>query len=128
MIEAAIRAHLIADAGLSALIDARVYPLQLPQRPALPAVTYQRISSTPTQHRDAAAAAHKRTRFQFDCWAADYDAAAAVRTALEAALGTLAQASEPRIDVALLQSERDNIDAAAGRWRATLDYFIWHLA
>lgn len=126
MIEAAIRAHLIADAGLTALVGSRVYPMQLPQRPTLPAVTYQRISSTPTQHRGAAAAGHERTRFQFDCWASDYDTTLAVRAALAAAMGTLVQANNPRIDVALLQGERDNIDTAAGRWRATLDYFIWH--
>lgn len=126
MIEAAIRAHLIADAGLAALVGARVYPLQLPQRPTLPAVTYQHISTLPTQHRDNPYAHHERSRYQFDCWAGDYDSTLAVRAALAAAMGTLAQTDDLRIDVALLQGKRDNIDTAAGRWRATMDYFIWH--
>lgn len=125
-IEAAIRTHLIGDAGLATLIGARVYPVQLPQRPTLPAITYQRISTLPTQDRGDAAASHARTRYQFDCWAADYDGLLAVRTALVTALGTVAQASNPRIDVALQQSQSDGIDTAAGRWRVTMDYFIWH--
>lgn len=126
MIEAAIRTHLIGDAGLAALVAARVYPVQLPQRPTLPALTYQRISTVPTQTRGEAAANHERTRFQIDCWAADYDSMLAVRTALGAALGTLAQAANPRIDVALKQNGREGLDTASGRWRATVDYFIWH--
>lgn len=126
MIEAAIRAHLIADAGLSALIGARVYPVQLPQRPTLPAITYQDISTLPTQHRDNPYPKHRRSRYQFDCWAGDYDTTLAVRVALEAAMGDIAQVSEPRIDVALLQNGQGNVVPAAGRWRATLDYFIWH--
>lgn len=126
MIEAAIRTHLIGDAGLAALVAARVYPVELPQRPTLPAITYQQISSLPTQTRDEAEAKHERTRFQFDCWAADYDSMLAVRTALGAALGTLAQAANPRIDVALKQNGHGGLDKPSGRWRATVDYFIWH--
>jgi hypothetical protein len=46
---------------------------------------------------------------------------------METAMGTLAQASGPRIDVALLQNGRNGeFDAASGRWRASLDYFVWH--
>lgn len=126
-IEAAIRAHLIGDAGLAALVGARVYPTHLPQKPTLPAITYQFISTLPTQDRDDPQASHRRSRCQFDVWAGDYDATLAVRAALETAMGTLAQASGPRIDVALLQNGRNgDFDAAAGRWRASLDYFVWH--
>lgn len=125
-IEAALRAHLVADAGLAPLVGQRIYPQQLPQKPALPAVTYRRVSTVPTQHRDNPYARHRRARYQFDCWAGDYDTTLSVKAALAVAMGTLAQASNPRIDVALQQDDRDIVDDSTGRWRASLDYFIWH--
>ena len=124
-IESALYAHLTTDVGLAALVGARVYPLALPQQPTLPALTYQRISTSPTQHRDSAEPQHSRIRMQIDCWAASYDSALSVRAAVRAAMGTVAQASSPRIDAALLADDTDTYDPAPGRWRATLDYFIW---
>jgi hypothetical protein len=37
----------LADAGLSAIIGTRFYPIQFPQNPTLPAAVYQRISTVP---------------------------------------------------------------------------------
>lgn len=125
-IEEALRAHLIADVGLAALIDSRVYPVQLPQRPLLPSVTYTRISTRPLSHRDAQQPSYSRPRFQLDVWASSYSQCVAVRSALRTAMGTLKQNSNPRIDVALLQDDRDDYEAEPGRWRAILDYFVWH--
>ena len=65
-IEEVIVSKLKAHSGLAALVGAWVYPAPLPQRPTLPAVTYQRISTTPYQTRDSAKADYERPRFQFD--------------------------------------------------------------
>ena len=43
-IEEAIYGALTAHAGLSALVDDRVYPMVLPQDATRPAVTYMRVS------------------------------------------------------------------------------------
>lgn len=45
--EADIRALLLANAGVSALIGTRLYPLRLPAEVVLPAGTFQRITTTP---------------------------------------------------------------------------------
>jgi hypothetical protein len=45
MIEAALRAVLIAHPDVAALAGGRIYPLILPQNPTLPAIAYQRISN-----------------------------------------------------------------------------------
>lgn len=126
MIEAALFGHLSTDAGLSALVSTRVYPVQLPQDADLPAVTFQRISTRPVTHRDSTVPTYSRPRYQFNCWAASFDDAVTLRAALRAAMGTLAQASGPRIDVALMQDDRDVVEATPGRWVASLDYFVWH--
>ena len=68
-------------AGLSALISSRVYPGQLPQRPTLPSVTYQRVSTILVATRDNSGRANlERPRYQFDCWATTRKAARAPRT------------------------------------------------
>lgn len=125
-IEEVIVTKLTAHVGLSALIGARLYPLTLPQRPTLPAVTYQRISTKTEPTRDEPHASLERPRFQFDIWGASYASARAVAQQLRVALPMLAQASNPRVDVALLQDDQDAYEAETERWRAILDVFIWH--
>ena len=44
MFEEALYRHLINFTGVKAIVVARVYPLMLPQKCLLPAVTYQKIS------------------------------------------------------------------------------------
>lgn len=125
-IEAAIRTHLLTVTGLTNLVVARIYPGKLPQTPTLPAVVFTRISTAPVQDRSSATPVFSRGRWQFDCWATTYDGANALRLALRPALGGIAQASGPRIDVALMQDDRDIEEPETARWRAVLDYFIWY--
>ncbi len=124
-VESALYTHLTTDAGLAAVISTRVYPLALPQQPTLPAVTYQRISTVAINHRGSPEPKFSQIRMQFDCWAASYDSMVTARAALRAAMGTLAQASSPRIAVALLADDQETFDPSPARWRATLDYHIW---
>lgn len=119
-------AHLRADAGLSALVGARIYPVQLPQRATLPALTYTRVSRSATRHRSSPRAGHHRSRIQFDVWANDYGGVLAARSALFDAMGALTRTGEPRIDVSLVQDDRDALEAESGRWRAIVDYMISH--
>ena len=125
-VEAAIVAHLKADSSLSAQVGGRVFPAQLPQPATLPAITYVRISRLATQHRSNMRAKHHRSRIQFDIWAASYASMQTVKSAFMDAMALLPQASNPRIDVALIQDDRDNLDADTERQRATIDYFVWH--
>ena len=47
MIEKAVRTVLLACSDVTDLINNKVYPLIIPQRETLPAVTYKRITTTP---------------------------------------------------------------------------------
>ena len=64
-IEPALRAYVLADPAVSALIGTRWYPVVLPQSTAFPAVTYQRITTTRvgSHHGPSGLAA---ARFQID--------------------------------------------------------------
>lgn len=122
-----IYTKLTSYAGLAALIGTRVYPSQLPQRVALPAITYLRITTSAVATRDdSGRASLERPRFQFDCWGTTRKQARSVAAVLRHALGTFPQASAPRVDVALLANDFDDFEPDTKRHRAIVDVFIWH--
>ncbi len=138
-IGAALRAHLLDDAAIVARVDARVYPLRLPQpKPApavnLPAITYQRISGFRFAHlRGAEALA--RPRYQVDCYAQTHDAAQAlgslVRQRLNGFSGNWSDEESPETVihvVVLFDSEQDlfDPDILGGSARHSADYFVFH--
>lgn len=122
-IEQALRAHLLAHVGLAALVGSRVYPLLVPKDAALPAVTYQRISTVPTQHRGSVE--HGRIRMQIDGWAGSFGGAVALREQIRDAMAQFRRTAAPRVDVALLQDDRDLREPDSERWRASMDYMIY---
>jgi hypothetical protein len=124
-IEERLSTALTGYAGLAALIGDRVYPVQIPQEPTLPAVGYLRVSTMPVQRRDANPPTYTRARFQLDGWAGDFDAMIALRKQIRAAMGAFVLATVPRVDVALLAGDRDFYEEDTLRWRCTLDYMIY---
>lgn len=130
----ALRAHLLADATLAAVVTARIYALRLPQKPTLPAVVLQRISGFRWKHlRGSGALA--RPRFQVDSWAQTHDAAselgAVVRQRLEGFTGEWPIGGSPPVTVrvsVLFEDERDLFeeDVLGGLCRHSADYFLFH--
>jgi hypothetical protein len=49
-IDAALRAKLVATSGVTTLVSTRIYPDELPQGSALPAIRYSLISDVPDRH------------------------------------------------------------------------------
>lgn len=83
-----LRTYLLANAGVKALIAARMYPSALPQQPTLPAVVYQQISGTHCQSLGGVLTAGSR-RIQLDAYAATRLAADGLMAAIVAALRLL---------------------------------------
>jgi hypothetical protein len=121
-LEEALKAQLVGYAELNALISGRVYPLVLSENATLPAVTYQRISTSALRHRNVASLG--RVRFQVDGWTLKYSEAVSLRTHIRAALEGWQRDSLPRVDVALLEDDRDLREPATGRYRASLDFML----
>jgi len=69
--EEALFAHLKAFTGLKSLVDERIYPLVLPQKAVLPAVTYQKISGE-RLHKLQGDTGFTRPVYQLSCWAENY--------------------------------------------------------
>ena len=83
-IETELYTRLTTHAGLSALIGTRAYPLHLPQKPTLPAVTYHRVSAIRVSAMGADTGL-VRPRFQIDVWAEEYITQGATTGAREVA-------------------------------------------
>lgn len=118
MIESDLKAYLAADAAVAALVGSRIYPLKLPQAPALPAITYQKVSG-PRVISLSGYSGLSHPRLQIDCWAATYDQVKALSAAVVAALDAYPGAI-------MNDDGRDNYQPDVELPRVTIDFTIWH--
>lgn len=118
MIEATIYATLKNDAGVTALVSSRIYPVVMPEGTALPAVVYQRISTNPVASLDGDSGLDL-VRMQISSWGKSYSSAkvlaAAVRTSLVGA-----NALKLRTE-----SEQDDYDPETRLHRVISDFIVW---
>ena len=124
-IEQGLYAHLSSHAGLTALVGDRIYPLVLPQKVALPAVVYQRISLWQTYTHNGASLA--RPRFQNTCvgrtYAEAHDVAAQVRDALSGYRGMMGSVA---VEAAFIDNEREDYEPETDSYIRQVDVIIWH--
>jgi len=112
-------------AGLSEEIDDRLYPMVLPQKVTLPAVTYMRVSTPRNLAFERSFIPYPR--FQFDCWAESYERAKDVAAQIVAALdiygGTM---GDYTVQVSIIEDERDFYEPATKVWHSMVEAVIWH--
>ena len=112
-------ASLHADAGLTALVGARLYPNDAPPDPVVPFVIYYEFA-TPREQLMSNAVGVSKPRIQYSTYADTYADALAVTDALRAAVLTLPY---PLV----LEDERGNQDVTTGLHRRDLDVRIVHV-
>lgn len=118
MIEEDIVATLNSDPTFSALIADRLYPLFRPQNDPIPAVVYQRTSTTPENslggfsHLD-------QVRIQFQCFAQTVAEAKQLAGILRDALD-----ADPSLKATCVYVA-DDIDADTRNFRVFVDYNFW---
>lgn len=118
--EIAVRAHLINDPDVKALVDTRIYPDALPQGVTYPAIRYQRID-TPRTYTKGGYTGLSRPRLQIDCYATTYVAARNLATAVRAAM-------ERYPGPAVCENEQDGYEETPDPpvYVRTLEFRIWH--
>jgi hypothetical protein len=84
VIEANIYSVLAADPGIAALAGTRIYPIELPEGPTLPALTYKMIYGLPKP--TFSTSGMKRSRVQIDSRGSSYGDAVTLRQAVIVAL------------------------------------------
>lgn len=109
-VEPRIVAKLKGTNAVTALVSTRVYPMRMAASVALPAVTYQRISTTPQNHATGTLTG-QTARVQIDCWAASYAGAKGVAGAVRDALsGWSDNSGTPVVIMSHLIDEQDDAE------------------
>lgn len=128
-IESALYDRLAAASGLTALVSARIYPLQAPQGDETPYVVWQRIGGRRIGNLAGASRVALAT-FQVACYATTFLAARAVADQVRYALnGYNGTQSGQVIRVISIAADRDDIDfsePATPLYRAITDYLVPH--
>lgn len=112
-----LRAALIADAAVAALVNARVFPSVIPQDATFPAVRYMVVDDLPWNTLEGG---HSRraARVQVDVYAPKYLGAHALADAVAGAVGSI---TGPAMTAVLL-SRRDGYEDVTGKYRVSMDF------
>lgn len=138
-VQGVVRAYVLADAAIAALIGTRFYPVKAPQAAVYPLVTMQKIAEPRFPHLrgpGGMAAAH----FQIDAWVKETGAAFTqaqvvadlIRRRIDGFTGVLTDTSESpdaSFQVAIHYEDARDLfesDVAGGYYRQSTDYVIWH--
>lgn len=126
-IEAALYDELVNDAGVSALVGTRIYPLLVPQEQAYPAVAYQVIS----KYRTASQSGKNQiveARIQYTINASTYTSlrsvAAAVRAALEGFTGVMGGVGGVDVHSCYWDNEVDGAQTVNGAAVTRMDLLV----
>lgn len=125
----AIVAHLLADAGVSAIAATRVYAKSLPQSPTYPALVIHNVSGT-SEHSQDGPSGLAEPRFQIDCFsprkASSVLLVLAVQTALDGFQGTMGGGGGVSVDAVFVENRRDDYDDELEVHVDSRDFLIMH--
>ena len=125
MIEVGFYNLLAADSSIAALCGNRIYPVQLPEGSALPAITYLYPggSSQPTLNTTG----YQRQRLEINCWGATYPDAVTlrgtVRTALEGTRAVLSDGTDLQ-DIEFIQPIDFPFETDAREYRCAIEFYL----
>ena len=119
--ETALLRTLREDAGLSALVGNKVFPLAIPDGNYLPCVTFQRIGGMPANTLSGHSGLEE-IDLQIDVYAKNYGEAKAVAKAVRAAM-------PPSGDVfgAHLIEDQDLYEDGTNYFRVSMEFKVWFL-
>jgi hypothetical protein len=126
MLEQGLVNLLISDAGVSALISDRLYPVAgPPDNPTFPYATYMAVPVAESDYTFDGAESRRKT-IQFDVWGNQFsdglNILIAIRNVLSGYAGTLNEGT--RVLFASRGNEMDNFDVDQRTYRTVCDYEI----
>jgi hypothetical protein len=120
-VAALLKTALTNISGISSLVGTRAHPIFLPQSPTLPAISYQRISSTGQNGTSE----RKQSRWQINCWASTHVGVTALAAAVKAGLEEYHDADQtPAIDYVRVVGELDDFDDTVKTYRIIIDVML----
>lgn len=129
VIEEALKAYLLTQSDLTALVSNRIHFLKLPQDPKLPAVVIQKIDSPKIHGFSADIGA--MTRIQTTAWTTAYVTCSGVQEAIRAATQnyintTMGGSSGVPVKNIELDEGPDMYEDETGRFGKVIDLLIYH--
>ena len=109
------------DAGLSALVGSKVFPLFIPSGNYLPCVTFQRLGGRPANTLSGHTGLEE-IDLQIDVWARDYDEAKAIAKAVRSAMPP----SGPQFGAHLIE-DQDLYEDGTNYFRVSMEFKVWFL-
>lgn len=127
-IRPALRAFLIADGPIAALVATRVYPIKLPAGIAAASIVYNEVSGVGDYHMQGPSGL-AQVRMQIGAWAPTADQAhalfLAIKERIEGYRGPMGEgAAEVRVQGVFIDTWRDLDDTVANLRGKIADYFI----
>lgn len=126
--ESDLVARLEADAGVSALVGTRIYPLNLPQAASLAgdSLTYEVISNIEDENLSGPAD-RESPRVRVHCWSTTFAGAVALATAVRAALvGFRGTMGSTPVGMIAFETSTDLYEDQPDTYRRILDFRIAH--
>jgi hypothetical protein len=125
-IRPALRAFLLADAAIAAIVAARVYPVVLPQGERGPSIVYTRVSGAGDHHMQGASGL-ARVRMQIDVWASTPDLAAPLANLVKERIdGYRGPMGAVPVQGVFFADEREDYQPDIDMHRMSRDYLIWY--
>lgn len=130
--EEALISKLLTDAGVAALVGARVYPVSRPQASPLPAIVLTTISSIPV-YTDDGESGLEQSRVQIDCIGQSYADAKLTSRAVKASLSAFVGSVDGKeFQNILIDGERDFRESGSNvesyPFRTVIDFQVWHVS
>lgn len=127
MIEDNVVAYLLTKTDITNIVTARIYANTLPQKPTLPALTYNRIATERSQTLNTGRPGLAAARLQFDCWGKTYaevkTLAEKMRLTLQGFSGVLSGGISAQ--AIHLFGEWDMYEPTTQEFRVVLDFEVW---
>ena len=128
-----LRAFLLADSAIAAIVVDRVYPINLDQGIKHTSIVYSRQSGLP-DHWMQGPSGLTRPRYQIDCWSMATAEASALADLVKERLdgyrgpmpyGTNSPQNSVEVQAVFFADEREGYDTDSKLYRVSRDYFIW---
>jgi hypothetical protein len=128
-IEQAFRQALVTNAGVSALLAQRVYPLIAPETAAKPFVVYTMLNKDPLTALSGALVTTQAT-VEVDCVATTYLGSKALADAVRSALAAWTGGTSPSVTSCTIDKDMDALEFPVSgdgiTYHVVQDYTIWY--
>ena len=122
----ALYTYLQTQAGLTALVSTRMYPVRLPQKPTLPALVITKIAK-PREYSHSGDSNLANPTYQFDCWAKTHEGAVALQAKLDLALtGFKGTMDTTDVGATFIKNVIDDEEPDTALYRQIVDVEFWH--